>query len=175
MSIDRKAFQTLLGGRRWRVAVAVIVIGLFALGGVAVGSSSQGGEAGRCPSGSGNKPPTTAISKIQSLQLELMRRSSFNSFDGTQVARDLLAHRLLWCGAMMDRLGGNALIKLRDIGENAWNVDTLYVLSSTADDKRLTSLARRWHPDSVTWVSGPAASRLLGATGSYRILEVWWD
>jgi hypothetical protein len=45
--------------------------------------------------------------------------------NGPRVARDLLANRRLWCGALLDRLGDAAMIKLRDLDENVWNVDTL--------------------------------------------------
>ncbi len=75
----------------------------------------------------------------------------------------------------MDRLGDTALIKLRDIGTNDWNVDTLYVLSSGANDASLSALARHWQADEILWVTGRAASKLLGTSGRYRILEVWWD
>jgi len=30
--------------------------------------------------------------------------------------------------ALIDRLGGGVLIKLRDLDENVWDADTLYVL-----------------------------------------------
>ena len=76
---------------------------------------------------------------------------------------------------MIDRLGDDALIKLRDLGQGDWNVDTLYVLSSGANDRLLRKLAHRWHADVVNWVSGAAAGRLLGESASARILEVWWD
>lgn len=67
------------------------------------------------------------------------------------------------------------MIKLRDLDENYWNVDTLYVLSSGANDRLLGRIARRWHADAIYWVSGAAASSLLGDTRQARILEVWWD
>ncbi len=75
----------------------------------------------------------------------------------------------------MDRLGDDALIKLRDMGANDWNVDTLYLLSSGANDRSLSALARHWQADEIRWVTGRAASELLGTSGSFRILEVWWD
>ena len=115
------------------------------------------------------------ITKIQAIQFDLMRRSSFNNFDGPRVARDLLRHRRLWCGAILDRVGDDALIKLRDIDENYWNVDTLYVLSSEANDAALVGLAHHWQADAIQWVGGAAASKQLGVSGRSRILEVWWD
>ncbi len=125
-----------------------------------------------CPNG---RSPSKSVTKIQAIQLDLLRRSSFNQLNGLQVARDLLANRRLWCAALIDRSGSDALIKLRDLDENYWNVDTLYVLSSGANDRLLGRIARRWHADAIYWVSGAAASSLLGDTRQARILEVWWD
>ena len=119
------------------------------------------------------------INQIQALQFALMKRSSFNEFDGPRVVRDLLANRGLWCGALMDRAGSNFLIKLRDLGHSYWNVDTLYILSSGANDEALRRIAEHWRADTVEWVSGRPAERLLGESlsggRSPRILEVWWD
>jgi hypothetical protein len=77
---------------------------------------------------------------IQDIQFQLMEEASFNGFDGKQVVRDLKAHPELWEGVVMDRAGypdrdsagfGGCicLIKLRDISENYWNVDTVYILA----------------------------------------------
>jgi len=126
--------------------------------GLVLGTSSMSAapravaSAGSCPTG---KPPPLTITTIQAIQFDLMRRSSFNNFDGPRVARDLLRHRRLWCGAILDRLGDDALIKLRDIDENYWNVDTLYVLSSEANDAALLRLAHHWQADAIQWVGAP--------------------
>jgi hypothetical protein len=155
------------GGRR---AVALfVVLAIAAVGGSSRAVTSAPTARGHCPTGAGDRPPPRTISKIQALQFELIKRSSFNNFDGVRVTRDLLRHRRLWCGVIMDRLGNDALIKLRDIGSNEWNVDTLYALSSRVDDRALAALQ---------WVGGAAADDLLGEAGVLphrRILEVWWD
>jgi hypothetical protein len=160
--------------RRLTSGVVALVLALtFGAAAASLSRSSGGaGHTGSCPN---FKPPGRSVTKIQAIQLDLLRRSSFNNLDGTKVARALLNNRRLWCGALIDRLGSDALIKLRDLDENVWNVDTLYVLSSGANDRMLTRLARRWHPDAMSWVSGAAASRLLGDNRPARILEVWWD
>jgi hypothetical protein len=159
-----------------QLLVLLLAVTVVAAGGATAQRGSAGlTAAGRCPDFAASKPPPTSISKIQSLQFDLMRRSTFNDFDGPRVVRDLLAHRSLWCGAVMDRLGPDALIKLRDIGMNYWNVDTLYVLSSGKNDAALAALAHRWHADEVVWVGGADASALLGTSERHRILEVWWD
>lgn len=74
--------------------------------------------------------------------------------------------------------GDGSLIKLRDIAGGHWNVDTLYILSSGADDVALARLAQHWDADARYWVSGGKAAALLGEAGPGlhpRILEIWWD
>ncbi len=116
---------------------------------------------------------------IQDLQLELMRRASFNSFDGDHVADSLLDNRDLWRGAIFDRAAYFTLgayndgrkcdpidnIRLRDIGDGYWNADTLY-LTPAEDEGALEALARTWHADEIDWQDFPNAGRAL---------RVWWD
>src|SRR5437762_9537039 len=77
--------------------------------------------------------PLTEAS-VQEIQLELMRRRSFNFFDGPKIVASLRKHRHLWQAVLMDRLGfvskegGHlnwGMIKLRDLPKNYWNVDDL--------------------------------------------------
>jgi hypothetical protein len=160
--------------RTFALAVTGLLL-LLALGGAAASSSSSratASAAGSCPNG---KQPARSVTKIQAIQLDLIRRASFNNLNGPQIVRDLLNRRRLWCAVLVDRLGDDALIKLRDLDANYWNVDTLYVLSSREDDRALTRLAHRWHADAMAWVGGGAASQLLGDSSPARILEVWWD
>jgi hypothetical protein len=152
------------------VAAVMILIGAT----VALGGNRAVSSAGSC---NGNPPPRT-INEIQTIQFKLMEKSSFNYFDGSRVVRALRNHRRLWCGVVMDT-GDGSLLKLRDISDNGWNVDTVYILSSGADDLALAELAQHWNADARTWVSGSAAEKLLGEAGRPgshpRILEVWWD
>ena len=77
---------------------------------------------------------------VQELQLELIRRSSFNAFDGERVYQSLLKHRALWKGVMLTRPGlpnyqkpgellMTVLVPLRDLEHNLWNADMLFVLT----------------------------------------------
>jgi hypothetical protein len=99
---------------------------------------------------------------IQEIHLELIRRATFNHLNGPKVVEDLEKHRDLWQAALIDRPSG-VDIKLRDLPENHWNVDTLFILSSGKDDDKLELLAKSWRPDEVNWIEGK------------RILSVWWD
>lgn len=113
------------------------------------------------------------MNNIQLLQLELIKLSSFNNFDGTQVAKDLVDNKELWQGVIMDRDG---LIKLRDIGNDYWNVDTLYVLSTGKDDVKLEELAESWLADEYGFLKPEEASSRLGTSHSTgKIMWVWWD
>lgn len=130
---------------------------------------------------------------IQELQFELMERASFNGFDGEKVVASLQNHSNLWRGVVMDRAyygeanehgwvsGGVNLIKLRDIKDNYWNVDTLFILPTQGKETELELLAQEWGADEVDWVGGEEACRMLGSyspegrSNSKAILRVWWD
>src|SRR5438105_6982113 len=86
---------------------------------------------------------------VQEIQLELLRRTSFNALDGERVYASLLKHRDLWLAVLLDRPGVpnyaepgsllmSGLIKLRDLPENFWNGDTLFILTQS------DSHAREW-------------------------------
>jgi len=128
------------------------------------------------------------INRIQKLQFELMKKSSFNSFNGKKVVESLMGNRDLWKGVIFDRAGyclnnkvvGEyiSLIKLRDIEDNIWNADTLFILPSGKDDKKLKKIAETWSADEVTWENN-GDQYDLGSRGSkyddMKILRVWWD
>ena len=79
---------------------------------------------------------------VQEIQLELLRRTSFNALDGEKVYSSLLQHRDLWQAALLDRPGVpnyaepgfllmGGLIKLRDLPDNFRNADTLFIQTPT--------------------------------------------
>jgi hypothetical protein len=114
---------------------------------------------------------------VQELQLELMRRASFNEFDGAMVVAELKSHPDLWEGALMDRPD---LIKLRDLSE-IWNVDTLWITPRPGKEDQLWNLAAQWDADEIDWIGGDGACRLLGfwsreaSKRQQQILRLWWD
>jgi hypothetical protein len=134
--------------------------------------------------------PDDFVSRPQKLQLMLMLENPFNAFDPFRVVKDLLAHRDLWRGVVMDRgyiwedeIDGHSdlrgdLIMLRDIEDGRWNTDTLFILTDGANKAGVRRLAKKWSADEVDCVDGDAVGQLLGAFGSeetYSILRVWWD
>lgn len=119
------------------------------------------------------------MNRIQQLNMDLIRESSFNSFDGEQVASALTDHPELWRGVVLDRM--DSLIKLRDIADGHWNVDTLFILPKVGKEDELKAMADTWDADEVDWIEGKEAAELLGAwlrgSGDAKkvILRVWWD
>jgi hypothetical protein len=115
----------------------------------------------------------STLTKVQELQFELMKLASFNSFDGEKVVADLIKHKDLWQGCILDR---EDLMKLRDISDNCWTADTLYILTTGKNDKKLQKLAKKWKADAVDCLSGEDASRKLGTSDLQgQVLRVWWD
>lgn len=130
--------------------------------------------------------PLTQAS-TQEIQLELIRRRKFHAFDGERVAATLLEHRDLWDAVMMDRLAISnpgqlpslGMVKLRDLPQGEWNVDTLYILARTKENAQTLAeifATRSWKgmvevhvdPDEID-------SALGGAEPGQAIVSIWWD
>src|SRR5438132_1576736 len=127
---------------------------------------------------------------VQDIQLELLRRTKFNALDGERVAASLFRHRDLWLAALLDRPGVpnyaepglplmSGLIKLRDLPDNFWNADTLFVLTQTHEQAReLARIAEEdeWAGDVYVYENQEEIDGALG-TGrdEYGLMSVWWD
>lgn len=123
----------------------------------------------------------------QDIQLEIIRRWQFNTFDGPAVAAILFEHRDLWEAAMMDRLAlsgfgdlpAMGLIKLRDLPCNLWNVDTLYLLAP--DKEAAQKLAEIFNMETsggmVSVYNNPKdVDNALGSGRETRaVVAIWWD
>lgn len=136
--------------------------------------------------------PTVSLrdATVQDIQLELIRRTRFNGYDGERVYAALMTHRHLWRAALLDRPGladfthpGRllmaGLIKLRDLDDDIWNADMLFVLTPTPDAAReLARLADEegWGEDIQVYEDQEEMDRALG-TGrqAYGLLSIWWD
>ncbi len=122
---------------------------------------------------------------IQELQFKLMKKASFNSFDGERVVNDLKNHPEFWSGAVMGRVSHSPLICLRDIEDNCWNVDTLYILARKGKEKDLELLVvKNWNVDEIDYLTNEEKADLTGSSGqeakekpneSSNLLRVWWD
>ncbi len=127
---------------------------------------------------------------VQEIQLELLSRAQWNALDGERVVRSLLDHREFWLAALLDRPGVpnyakstlllmSGLIKLRDLPDNFWNADTLFILTPTHDHaRRLARIIEEedWGGEVRVIENQEEIDRALG-TGrdEYGLLSVWWD
>ena len=127
---------------------------------------------------------------VQDIQLELLRRTTFNALDGERVRDSLLKHRHLWHAVLLDRPGVpnyadpshllmGGLIKLRDMPDNLWNADTIFVLTPTqlaAEQLKAVAEVEDWGGESNVYTDQEDMDRALG-TGRqvYGLLSVWWD
>lgn len=127
---------------------------------------------------------------VQEIQLELLRRTQFNALDGERVCSSLLKHRRLWLGVLLDRPGlqnyakpshllMSGLIKLRDLDQNIWNADTLFILTPTrAEARELEAIIQEedWGGEVHVHEEQDEIDRALG-TGreEYGLVTVWWD
>ena len=137
-------------------------------------------------------PPAPLLlteASVQEIQLELIRRRRFNRFDGGRVVASLRRHRGLWRACLFRSdglppkagadLGYMSLFNLRDIPENRWNADRLYVLCDTAERARAVldlAAADRWRADAtaVHDAAETVSSALADATPA-AVAELWWD
>jgi hypothetical protein len=127
---------------------------------------------------------------VQEIQLELIRRTRFNTFDGEKVCALLAHHREKWQAVLFDRPGlpnydrpsrllMSGLIKLRDLEDNIWNVDTLYVLTHTPQQARELALAFDESDTGAMPILCEDQEENDMALGTGRqvfgLLKVWWD
>jgi hypothetical protein len=127
---------------------------------------------------------------VQEIQLELIRRTSFNALDGEKVYASLLRHRDLWQAVLLDRPGlanyqkpglllTSGLIKLRDLDDNVWNADHLFILTKTrAQARQMKAIIEEeeWCGDVWLTEDQEEIDNALG-TGrqEYGLVHVWWD
>jgi hypothetical protein len=127
---------------------------------------------------------------VQEIQVELIRRTCFNAMDGQRVYDSLLKRRDLWLAVLLDRPGvanyakpglllTAGLIKLRDLPDDIWNADTLFILTPTrqAADQWATIVEEEdWGGEVQIYQNQDEIDGALG-TGreEFGLLSVWWD
>ena len=132
------------------------------------------------------------MNDVQKIQLERVRVSSFNNFDGELVARDLAANEDLWTGFVWGRFQYFELIELRDIPQGYLNADTLMILTTKEKWEKLSRIVEKWHVDEVGWAiqdgkllfEGSMAPRTerdffgnygAGLGNGEMVVRLWWD
>lgn len=137
------------------------------------------------------KPELLLIdASVQEIQLELIRRACFNDFHGELVCEFLNRYRGHWRAVLLDhpgvpnynrpgRLLTGGLIKLRDLEDNIWNADTLYVLTHTpAQARELSAAFEDAEMGAMPHVHDDREETDMAlGTGrqEYGLLTVWWD
>ncbi len=124
------------------------------------------------------RKPSKKISRAQKFQLEVIARTNFNFCEGRKVAELLQENRRMWRAALMPL----SMISLRDLEENSWHADTLYLYAEEGWQYSLEELVReQFNADEVHWIGGSSAVDYLGTSDpelkkkSSVILSVWWD
>lgn len=137
-------------------------------------------------------PKDLAQYSVQEIQFELLRRAGGTGFKPEQIINFLHEHRDLWKAVMMDRIFVTPhrathliflplLYKLRDLPDNVWNADTLYVLAPDhSSAKQLTELgaARElWNLQySVRLYDEAETAKILPYYNQKGCLfSIWWD
>ncbi len=123
-----------------------------------------------------HESPFLAEFTVQEIQLELIRRTQRNALDGAQVVSDLLVHPEWWEAVLLD--SAFDLVKLRDLGDNIWNADTLLIVATNAQSaKRLAELGTEWLADDIQIHSVEDTRDRLGTYDieRQRLVTMWWD
>ena len=131
----------------------------------------------RLKNGGTSKGPRK-ISKRQKFQLEIIARTNFNLCNGKLVAKLLRENRRMWRAALLPL----NLISLRDLDEDFWHADTLYIYAEEGFEHALEELVNeQFKADEVYWIGGSGAVDIMGASGegfeekSQVVLSAWWD
>ena len=122
------------------------------------------------------RKPLRKISKAQKFQLDVIARTNFNLFNGKKIVELLKVNRKMWRSVLMPL----DLISLRDLDDNWWHADTLYIYAEEGWQFSLEELvSEQFHADEVHWIGGSSAMDMLGTTEvkdkSQLILSAWWD
>ena len=122
------------------------------------------------------QPPSKKISEAQRIQLEVMRHTNFNLFDGRKITKLLEENHRMWQSVLMPL----DFISLRDMQDGRWHADTLYIYPEDGYQLELEELVReQFNADEIEWIGGSEAVDMLGTTEVEQkpqvILSVWWD
>jgi hypothetical protein len=120
--------------------------------------------------------PEKKISEAQQIQLDIIMKTNFNSFNGERIAKWLRENHKMWRAVLLPL----DFISLRDMDEGHWHADTLYIYPEDGWQFQLEEVMReQFNADEVNWIGGSSAVDMLGTTEvedkSYVILEAWWD
>ena len=116
------------------------------------------------------------ISEAQQIQLDIIAHTNFNFFEGRKIVELLKANHKMWRAVLLPL----DFISLRDMDDDWWHADTLYIYPEDGYQFQLEELVReQFNADEIQWIGGSTAANMLGTTEvkdkSFVILEIWWD
>ena len=116
------------------------------------------------------------ISEAQNIQLDIIAKTNFNSFNGKEIAEWLKENHRMWHAVLLPL----DFISLRDMHNGHWHADTLYIYPEDGYQFKLEEIMKdRFHADETHWFGGDSAIDMLGTSEvkdrSYVILSAWWD
>ena len=103
----------------------------------------------------------------QDIQLELIRRSKFNEFNGERVYKDLMENRGLWRAVVFTRACDEIELVLRDLPENEWLADMILILVDGDKVARMLRIVKKWDADVVKVIDCKYVNG--------KIIMAWWD
>jgi hypothetical protein len=119
---------------------------------------------------------------LQELQLEIIRRTSFEEFEGSLVFSDLNEHRDWWKAVYVDRSwppDRRELEKARDLADNVSRGDTLRLLTpDEASAWEMVDLSERWGANAYRvdggqpWYDSPDVTRWEGVD---HLVTLRWE
>lgn len=89
------------------------------------------------------------INKTQKAVFNLMKCSAFNDFNPDEVAKDLTDNADKWLGCIWGRFNYCELLPLRDIEDDFYGADTLYLSTQKENIDFIRILAGKWQADEI--------------------------
>ena len=109
------------------------------------------------------------VNTTQSLIFDLIKRASFNGFDGEHTVNYLIKNKDKWIGVMPEVED----YALRDIADDSFHIDTLLIKCENQSIARefMPLLKRNLNPDECSLIEDTQDYR----EKSKRIIRLWWD
>jgi hypothetical protein len=116
------------------------------------------------------------MSEAQEIQLDIISKTNFNSFNGREISAWLKENYKMWRAVLLPL----DFISLRDMANGSWHADTLYIYPEEGYQFKLEEIMKeQFHADETQWLDRDSVINMLGTTEvedtSYIILSAWWD
>jgi hypothetical protein len=111
----------------------------------------------------------TSVNTTQMMVFDLIKRASFNGFDGEHTVNYLIKNKDKWIGVMPEIED----YALRDIDDDSFHIDTILIKCETPEIAKefLPLLKRNVSPDEISVEEDSQDYNRK----SKRIIRLWWD